>query len=197
MKSLPRHIGRIEGFLRGFSGDRRGFPIPPHRERDFPMQDVLQQLIGKSVFILTTSDEPNLQPRLFNVKPSFVDDSLAFVSDGVSNSVVSISEIIATAFSSQDQIELLPNFHLHHGPEPIESVESSLRELFNTVIGSKVTIIGKNGSIAENFTVEKTGLGIVVGLLTVDTETGPVTLRVAVSLFQISQVVLSQSPTTT
>jgi len=152
-----------------------------------PMQNVLQQLIGETVIILTVADTPNTEPSLSMVTPTSVNDFLAFVTDGVTNSVVTTADVIATGFIPPGpRIILIPP--IDSGCE-CDCRERPLRVLFNTLIGARVSIKVSNGSLAENFLVEGTGLGIVIGLLTIND--GADTIRVAFSLCHVTQVILN------
>ncbi|TKI19916.1 bclA protein, partial [Bacillus cereus] len=58
-------------------------------------------------------------------------------------------------------------------------------ELLDTLIGSTVNLLTSTGSIAADFNVEQTGLGIVLGTLSIDP---PTIARFAISTCKITAV---------
>lgn len=148
-----------------------------------PMQKVLQQLVGVQVLIETVADAPNTQPLLFLVKITSANDFIVTVTDGVKNFRVSIPDIIAVGLIAPGPpIILTPP--VNSGCE-CDCRERPLRQLFNTLIGSEVDIRVNNGSMATNFNVEGTGLGIVIGSFVAEDSTS---IRLAISLCQITNV---------
>jgi hypothetical protein len=149
-----------------------------------PLQNVLQQLIGEMVILPTIADPPNETPILFLVTINEVNDFLVTVTNEITNitSVVSIADLLGVAFLPGPDIELEP---------PVDFTgecacrEIPLRQLFDTLIGSTVDIRLSQGSVAANFTVDRTGLGIVIGDLPIDDET---IITAAISLCKITQV---------
>jgi hypothetical protein len=149
-----------------------------------PLQSILRQLIGETVILPTIADPPNEPPLLFLVTITEVNNFLVTVTDEVTSttSVVSISDLLGVAFLPGPVIELQPAVDL---PGECECRERPLRQLFNTLIDSTVDIRFSQGSVAQGFIVESTGLGIVFGELAIDEAT---TINVAASFCKISQV---------
>ena len=132
-----------------------------------PMQSVLQQLIGQTVILATIADAPNTPPFFFQVMITNVNDYLVTVTDGVSTYAVNISDVIGVGFLPPGPtINLLPP--VDSGCE-CDCRERPMRQLLNTLVGSTVNLLVSTGSTAMNFTVEQTGLGIVLGTLPIDT----------------------------
>ncbi|WHY55717.1 hypothetical protein [Peribacillus simplex] len=156
-----------------------------------PLQSVLRQLVGQTVILLTVADPPNTVPLLFFVTITDVNDFLVTVTDGMTTSVVSIADVVAVAI-----IPPGPNINL---TRPVnfqgkcDCRERPLRQLFDSLVGSSVDIRLSQGSVAENFNVERTGLGIVFGQLFLFGV--GITANVAISLCQITDVNTDPTPT--
>lgn len=112
-----------------------------------------------------------------------MNDFLVTVTDGAATYVVNISDVTGVGFLPPGPtINLLP---------PVDSGcecncrERPIRKLLNTFIGSTVNLLASNGSIAADFNVEQTGLGIVLGTLPIDPET---IVRFAISTCKIVAV---------
>ena len=147
-----------------------------------PMQSVLQQLIGQTVILATIADPPNAPPFFFLFTITNVNDFLVTVTDGVSTYAVNISDVIGVGFLPPGPtISLLPP--VDSGCE-CDCRERPMRQLLNTLVGSTVNLLVSNGSTAMNFTVEQTGLGIVLGTLPIDTTKA----RFAISTCKITAV---------
>jgi hypothetical protein len=130
-----------------------------------PLQFVLQQLIGQTVILGTIADTPGEIPFFFLVRINAVNDFLVTVTNEETDTtyVVNISDVTGVGFSlTGPSINLLP---------PVDSGgdcdcrERPIRQLLDTLIGSTVNLLASNGSIATDFNVEQTGLGIVLGTL--------------------------------
>ncbi|PET65576.1 bclA protein, partial [Bacillus sp. AFS001701] len=158
----------------------------------FPMQNVLQQLIGETVILGTIADTPNVPPLFFLFTITAVNDFLVTVTDGVTTFVVNISDVTGVGFLPPGPtINLLPP--VDSGCE-CECRERPIRELLDTLIGSTVNLLAGNGSIAAGFNVEQTGLGIVLGTLPISPTT---TVRFAISTCKIVAVNINPPPTAT
>lgn len=158
----------------------------------FPMQNVLEQLIGETVILGTIADAPNVPPLFFLFTITAVNDFLVTVTDGVTTFVVNISDITGVGFLPPGPtINLLP---------PVDSGcdcdcrERPIRELLDTLIGSTVNLLAGNGSIAAGFNVEQTGLGIVLGTLPISPDT---IVRFAISTCKIVAVNINPIPPAT
>nr|WP_307557280.1 bclA protein [Paenibacillus sp. V4I7] len=149
-----------------------------------PMQNVLEQLIGVTVILSTVADAPNVQPLLFQVTINEVNDFLVTVIDEETNttSIVSIADVNAVLFLPGPEIELDTPINF---PGECDCRERPLRELFDTLINTTVNFRSSNGSMAENFNVERTGLGIIYGQLDIG---GGTVVNAAISICQITQV---------
>jgi hypothetical protein len=148
-----------------------------------PLQSVLQQLVGRTVILATIADAPNVPPLFFLFTITKVNDFLVTVTDGASTFVVNISDVIGVGFLPPGPtINLLPPVNL--GCE-CDCRERPIRQLLDTLIGSTVNILVSNGSTAANFTVEQTGLGIVLGTLPISPDT---IVRFAISTCKITAV---------
>ncbi|KAA0764420.1 hypothetical protein [Bacillus sp. SH5-2] len=160
----------------------------------FPMQNVLQQLMGQTVILATIADAPNVAPRFFLFNITSVNDFLVTVKDPVSTTtfVVNISDVIGVGFSlTVPPLTLLPPADL--GCE-CDCRERPIRQLLDTYIGSIVNLLVSNGSIATGFNVEQTALGIVIGTLPIPLN--PTTLfRFAISTCQITAVDITPTAT--
>ncbi|MDQ0064014.1 hypothetical protein [Paenibacillus harenae] len=167
-----------------------GVPGPPGPEFSVcdccvtPMQNILEQLIGVTVILSTVADVPNVPPLLFLVTINEVNDFLVTVTDEATNttSIVSIADVIGVLFLPGPEIELDTPMNF---PGECDCRERPLRELFDTLINTTVNFRSSNGSMAENFNVERTGLGIVFGQLDIG---GGTVVNAAISLCQITQV---------
>lgn len=148
-----------------------------------PLQSVLQQLVGQTVILSTVADAPNVPPLFFLFTIIEVNDFLVTVTDGTTTFVVNISDVTGGGF-------LLPGPTINLSP-PVNSGcgcdcrERPIRQLLDTLIGSTVNLLAINGSIAVDFNVEQTGLGIVLGTLPIDTDT---IVRFAISTCKITAV---------
>ncbi|QUG86988.1 hypothetical protein [Bacillus nitratireducens] len=160
----------------------------------FPMQNVLQQLIGQTVILATIADAPDVAPRflLFNI--TSVNDFLVTVTDPVSTTtfVVNISDVIGVGFSlTVPPLTLLPPADL--GCE-CDCRERPIRQLLDTYIESIVKLLISNGSLSPVFKVEQTALGIVIGTLPIPLN--PTTFfRFAISTCQITAVDITPTAT--
>ncbi|MCP3028708.1 hypothetical protein LF822_17335 [Halobacillus sp. A5] len=126
-----------------------------------PLQSVLQQLVGQTVILATIADAPNEPPLFFLFTITEVDDYLVTVTDGATSFVVNISDVIGVGFLPPGPtINLLPP---DDSDCECDCRERPIRELLDTLIGSTVNLLLSNGSIAADFNVEQTGLGIVLG----------------------------------
>ncbi|PCD05889.1 hypothetical protein CMV16_21250 [Peribacillus simplex] len=149
----------------------------------FPMQNVLQQLVGQTVILGTIADAPNVPPLFFLFTIIEVNDFLVTVTDGATTFVVNISDVTGVGFLPPGPtINLLPP--VDSGCE-CECRERPIRQLLDTLIGSTVNLLASNGSIAADFNVEQTGLGIVLGTLPISPET---IVRFAISTCKITAV---------
>jgi hypothetical protein len=158
----------------------------------FPMQNVLQQLIGETVILGTIADTPNVPPLFFLFTITAVNDFLVTITDGVTTFVVNICDVTGVGFLPPGPtINLLPP--VDSGCE-CECRERPIRELLDTLIGSTVNLLAGNGSIAAGFNVEQTGLGIVLGTLPISPTT---TVRFAISTCKIVAVNINPPPTAT
>ncbi|MEH6939930.1 bclA protein, partial [Bacillus sp. JJ664] len=152
----------------------------------FPMQNVLQQLVGETVLIATIADQPNSPPILFLFTITSVNDFLVTVTDGTTTFVVSIADVIGVGFSPLGPIpNLLPP--VDSGCE-CDCRERPIRQLLDTLIGSTVNILVRNGSTATDFNVEETGLGILIGTLFLNPTDPTSQFRFAISTCQITAV---------
>ncbi|MED2055427.1 bclA protein, partial [Bacillus thuringiensis] len=148
-----------------------------------PMQSVLQQLIGETVILGTIADTPNTPPLFFLFTITSVNDFLVTVTDGTTTFVVNISDVTGVGFLPPGPpITLLPPVDV--GCE-CECRERPIRQLLDVFIGSTVSLLASNGSIAADFNVEQTGLGIVLGTLPINPTT---TVRFAISTCKITAV---------
>ncbi|MEH7450636.1 exosporium leader peptide-containing protein [Bacillus toyonensis] len=148
-----------------------------------PMQSVLQQLIGETVILGTIADTPNTPPLFFLFTITSVNDFLVTVTDGTTTFVVNISDVTGVGFLPPGPpITLLPPTDV--GCE-CECRERPIRQLLDAFIGSTVSLLASNGSIAADFNVEQTGLGIVLGTLPINPTT---TVRFAISTCKITAV---------
>ncbi|MGE6501835.1 exosporium leader peptide-containing protein [Bacillus wiedmannii] len=148
-----------------------------------PMQNVLQQLIGETVILGTIADTPNVPPLFFLFTITSVNDFLVTVTDGVTSFVVNISDVTGVGFLPPGPpITLLPP--ADSGCE-CDCRERPIRQLLDTLIGSTVNLLASNGSIATDFNVEQTGLGIVIGTLPISPTT---IVRFAISTCKITAV---------
>ena len=149
----------------------------------FPLQSVLQQLVGQTVILGTVADAPNVPPLFFLFTITEVNDFLVTVTDGVTTFEVNISDITGVGFLPPGPtINLLPP--VNSGCE-CNCRERPIRQLLDTLIGSTVNLLAVNGSIAADFIVEQTGLGIVLGTLPISPET---IVRFAISTCKITAV---------
>lgn len=127
----------------------------------FPLQSVLQQLVGRTVILGTIADAPNEPPLFFLFTIIEVNDFLVTVKRGATTFVVNISDVIGVGFLPPGPtINLLPP--VNSGGE-CNCRERPIRQLLDTLMGSTVNLLVSNGSTAANFKVEQTGLGIVLG----------------------------------
>ena len=150
----------------------------------YPLQSVLQQLVGKTVILATIADAPNAPPLVFLFTIIEVNDFLVTVTDGVTTYVINISDVIGVGFLPPGPtINLLPP--VPSGCE-CDCRERPIRQLLDTLIGSTVNLLVSNGSTATNFNVEQTGLGIVVGTLPINKDEKLV--RFAISTCKITAV---------
>ncbi len=148
-----------------------------------PLQSVLQQLVGQTVILGTVADAPNVPPLFFLFTIKEVNDFLVTVTDGATTFKVNISDITGVGFLPPGPtISLLPP--VNSGCE-CDCRERPIRQLLSTLIGSTVNLLAVNGSIAEDFIVEQTGLGIVLGTLPISPET---IVRFAISTCKIVAV---------
>ncbi|MEH7455165.1 bclA protein, partial [Gottfriedia acidiceleris] len=158
----------------------------------FPMEDVLQQLVGQSVILGTIADLPNQPPLFFLFTIISVNDFLVTVSDGVSTFVVNISDVVGVGFLPPGPtINLLPP--VDSGCE-CDCRERPIRQLLDTLIGSTVNLLISNGSTAANFIVEQTGLGIVLGTFPIDPSDPTSIFRFAISTCKITAININPSP---
>ncbi|PGP31746.1 bclA protein, partial [Bacillus cereus] len=156
----------------------------------FPMQNVLQQLIGQTVILGTIADTPNTPPLFFLFTITSVNDFLVTVTDGTATFVVNISDVTGVGFLPPGPpITLLPPVDV--GCE-CECRERPIRQLLDAFIGSTVSLLASNGSIAADFNVEQTGLGIVLGTLPINPTT---TVRFAISTCKITAVDITPTAT--
>lgn len=149
-----------------------------------PMQNVLEQLIGVTVILSTVADAPNVQPLLTNVTINEVNDFLVTVVDEATNttSIVSIADVTAVLFSPGTEITLDAPMNF---PGECDCRERPLRELFDTLVNTTVSFRSNTGGLAENFNLERTGLGIIFGQLDIG---GGTFVNAAISICQITQV---------
>lgn len=134
-----------------------------------PLQSVLQQLVGQTVILATVADAPNVPPLFFLFTITEVNDFLVTVTDGATTFKVNISDVLGVGFLPPGPtINLLPP--VNSGCE-CDCRERPIRQLLGTLIGSTVSLLAVNGSIATDFIVEQTGLGIVLGTLPISPET--------------------------
>jgi hypothetical protein len=149
-----------------------------------PMQNVLEQLIGVTVILSTVADAPNVQPLLTNVTINEVNDFLVTVVDEATNttSIVSIADVTAVLFSPGTEITLDAPMNF---PGECDCRERPLRELFDTLVNTTVSFRSNTGGMAENFNLERTGLGIIFGQLDIG---GGTFVNAAISICQITQV---------
>lgn len=148
-----------------------------------PLQSVLQQLVGQEVILGTIADAPNVPPLFFLYTIIDVNDSLVTVTNGATTFEVNISDVTGVGFLPPGPtINLLPP--VNFGCE-CDCRERPIRQLLNTLIGSTVNLLASNGSIAADFNVEQTGLGIVLGTLPISPET---IVRFAISTCKITAV---------
>jgi hypothetical protein len=151
----------------------------------YPLQSVLQQLVGQTVILATVADQPNAPPLFFLFTITSVNDFLVTVTDGATTYTVNISDVIGVGFLPPGPtINLLPPVNL--GCE-CDCRERPIRQLLNTLIGSTVNLLVSNGSTAVNFTVEQTGLGIVLGTLLISMDPDTI-VRFAISTCKITAV---------
>jgi len=149
----------------------------------FPLQSVLQQLVGQTVILGTVADAPNVPPLFFLFTITEVNDFLVTVTDGVTTFEVNISDVTGVGFLPPGPtINLLSP--VNSGCE-CNCRERPIRQLLDTLIGSTVNLLAVNGSIAADFIVEQTGLGIVLGTLPISPET---IVRFAISTCKITAV---------
>lgn len=151
-----------------------------------PMQNVLRQLIGQQVILGTVADEPNVPPFLFQVTIDDVDDFLVTVTDPNTNvtNVVAISAVTAVLFLPGPEIELEPPVDF---PGECHCVERPMRELMETLITSTVNLRSRQGSFAQDVSIQRVGLGIVYGQLDIGGET---IVDIVLSICEIAQVEL-------
>lgn len=126
----------------------------------YPLQFILKQLVGQHIALVIDADTPNPPPELFQVTLLEVKNFLATVTDGVSTFIVPISNIVAIAFAPDIQINLVNSRNICG---ECSCTERPLREQFDTLIGSTVSITTVVGIESPYFTVTKTGLGVVLG----------------------------------
>lgn len=147
-----------------------------------PLQSVLQQLVGQTVILGTVADAPNVPPLFFLFTITEVNDFLVTVTNGATTFKVNISDVTGVGFLPPGPtINLLPP--VNSGCE-CDCRERPIRQLLSTLIGSTVNLLAVNGSTTE-FTVEQTGLGIVIGTLPISPET---IVRFAISTCKITAV---------
>ncbi|SIR09685.1 hypothetical protein SAMN05878482_102980 [Peribacillus simplex] len=131
-----------------------------------PLQFVLRQLIGQRVILATIADERDQPPRFFEFTIIAVNDFLVTVTNGSTTFVVNISDVIGVGFLPPERtINLLPPVNI--GCE-CDCRERPIRQLLDTLINSTVNLLVSNGSTGANFTVQQTGLGIVLGTLLIN-----------------------------
>ena len=148
-----------------------------------PMQYALQQLVGQTVILATIADAPNTTPLFFLFTITKVKDFLVTVTDGTATYVVNINDVIGVGFLPPGPtINLLKPVNTQG---ECDCRERSIRQLLSTLTGSTVNILVQNGSIAANFNVEQTGLGIVIGTLPISPDT---IVRFAISICKITAV---------
>lgn len=112
-----------------------------------------------------------------------MNDFLVTVTDGVTTFEVNISDVTEVGFLPPGPtINLLSP--VNSGCE-CNCRERPIRQLLDTLIGSTVNLLAVNGSIAADFIVEQTGLGIVLGTLPISPET---IVRFAISTCKITAV---------
>jgi len=115
-----------------------------------------------------------------------VNDFLVTVTDGAMTFVVNISDVTGVGFLPPGPtINLLPPINI--GCE-CDCRERPIRQLLDTLIGSTVNLLAINGSIAADFNVEQTGLGIVLGTLLIDPSNPDSIVRFAISTCKITAV---------
>ncbi|MFC0469787.1 hypothetical protein ACFFHM_04380 [Halalkalibacter kiskunsagensis] len=150
------------------------------------MQNVLRQLIGQQVILGTVADEPNTPPLLFLVTIDDVNDFLVTVTDPNTNitNVVAISAVTAVLFPPGPEIELEPPVDF---PGECHCVERPMRELLKTLITSNVNLRSRQGSFAQNVSIQRVGLGIAYGQLDIG---GGNIVDIALSICEIAQVEL-------
>lgn len=151
-----------------------------------PLQSVLRQLVGQTVILSTVADAPNVPPLFFLFTIIEVNDFLVTVTDGTTTFMVNISDVTGVGF-------LLPgptinlSTPVNYGCE-CDCRERPIRQLLDTLIGSTVNLLAINGSIAADFNVEQTGLGIVLGTLLIDPGNPDSIVRFAISTCKITAV---------
>jgi hypothetical protein len=148
-----------------------------------PLQSVLQQLVGQNVILGTVADAPNVTPLFFLYEIVEVNDFLVTVTGAAGTFAVNISDVTGVGFLPPGPtINLLPP--VTSGCE-CDCRERPIRQLLDTLIGSTVSLLASNGSIAADFIVEQTGLGIVLGTLPISPDT---IVRFAISTCKIVAV---------
>ena len=154
-----------------------------------PMQSVLQQLVGQTVILSTIADAPNQPPLFFLFDIVEVNDFLVTVTGPPGTFVVNISDVTGVGFLPPGPtINLFPP--VNSGCE-CDCRERPIRQQLATLIGSTVSLLVNNGSIATDFTVQQTGLGIVVGTLLLDPTNPDSLTRFAISTCKITAVRLT------
>ncbi|WP_051314615.1 hypothetical protein [Alteribacter aurantiacus] len=126
-----------------------------------PMQAILEQLRGVEVILPTVADQVNEPPLLFIVTIEEVNDFLVTVRDAFDViSIVSIHDTLGVAYirGTGPEVQLEPPVNL---PGECNCQERALREEFNGLINQVVDIRLQQNFVAENVTIERTGLGIV------------------------------------
>lgn len=147
-----------------------------------PLQSVLQQLVGQTVILGTIADAVGI-PFFFQYEIVEVNDFLVTVTGAAGTFVVNISDVTGVGFFPPGPtINLLPP--VNSGCE-CDCRERPIRQLLDTLIGSTVSLLAVNGSIAVDFNVEQTGLGIVLGTLPISPNT---IVRFAISICKITAV---------
>ncbi|SCM93638.1 Uncharacterized protein BWINRASL_01624 [Bacillus mycoides] len=169
------------------------FPIPDPIPRKgglcnccvSPMQNVLQQLIGQTVILGTIADQPNTIPRFYLFTITSVNNFLVTVTNGTTFYVVNISDVIGVGFLPPGPpITLLSS--ADSGCE-CDCRERPIRQVLDIRIGSTVDLVLSNGSTTGDFNVERTGLGIVIGIFSIN-PSHPTDYRFAISTCKITAV---------
>lgn len=154
-----------------------------------PMQFVLQQLVGQNVILSTVADAPNVPPLFFLFDIVEVNDFLVTVTGAAGTFVVNISDVTGVGFLPPGPtINLLPP--VNSGCD-CDCRERPIRQLLDTLIGSTVILLTINGSTAVDFNVEQTGLGIVLGTLSINPGDPDSIVRFAISTCKITAVGLN------